>query len=184
MNRESLGLGARLWLALRILLDARLAARAQLALASEAASPAPALPAAAASPDQAIVATSSAEDGAVHLLAILQREGRLVDFLQEDVSTFADVDVGAAARVVHQGCRVALQQVFTLHPLRSEEEGSTIRVEIGFDATAMRLTGALRGDPPFQGTLRHAGWRAGSVRLPERSQAGDRRVVAPAEVEL
>src|SRR5689334_21310438 len=37
------------------------------------------------------------------LLSMLQREGRLIDFLQEDVASHPDADVGAAARVVHGG---------------------------------------------------------------------------------
>src|SRR5207253_6846543 len=35
---------------------------------------------------------------AVQLLAILQREGRLLDFLQEDVDGYADAQIGAAVR--------------------------------------------------------------------------------------
>src|SRR5258706_10952915 len=44
---------------------------------------------------------------ALQLLALLQREGRFVDFLEEDVTSFSDADIGAAARVVHGGCRKA-----------------------------------------------------------------------------
>lgn len=186
MESQSLGLGARLGLALRIVLDGRLAARSLAALNAEVRTPPPALqPPAAASTAQAPAAAGpTAEDGAVHLLAILQREGRLVDFVQEDVSAFSDADVGAAARAVHQGCRAALQQVFALEPLRTDAEGARVTVERGFDPAAVRLTGALRGEPPFSGTLRHPGWRAASVQLPSRAASVDHRVVAPAEVEL
>ena len=33
---------------------------------------------------------------------MLQREGRLIDFLQEDLAAFPDADVGAAARAVRR----------------------------------------------------------------------------------
>ena len=39
-------------------------------------------------------------DAALQLLALLQREGRFVDFLEEDVASFTDADIGAAARAM------------------------------------------------------------------------------------
>lgn len=124
------------------------------------------------------------EDSALQLLALFQREGRLVDFLQEDLAGFADADIGAAARVVHQGCRKALADHMTLSPVRTEDEGATVVVPAGFDAGALRLVGNVSGQPPFRGTLRHRGWRATEVRLPRLAEGVDARVLAPAEVEL
>src|SRR5262249_23557231 len=46
---------------------------------------------------------------ALTLLAAFQREGRLVDFLQQEIAGFSDEEIGAAARVVHGGCRKAFQ---------------------------------------------------------------------------
>lgn len=123
-------------------------------------------------------------DSAQQLLGILQREGRFVDFLQEDVSSFSDADIGAAARVVHDGCKKALDEHLTLEPIRSEEEGSKVTVEEGFDASAIRLTGHVVGEAPFEGTLQHRGWRVTETRLPEVAKEHDVSVVAPAEVEL
>jgi hypothetical protein len=120
---------------------------------------------------------------ALTLLALLQREGRFVDFLQERIDAFEDAEVGAAVRVVHAGCRKVLAEVLPLEPLRTEPEGAAIRVEAGFDASALRLTGRVAGTPPFTGALRHHGWRAREVRLPKVT-IGDGSVVAPAEVEL
>lgn len=123
------------------------------------------------------------EAAAVQMLAILQREGRLIDFLQEDIQAFDDAQVGAAVRGVHEGCRSALREHVTLAPVMDKDEGSRVRVEKDFDARAIRLAGHVEGDPPFTGTLRHRGWRVESLDLPELMQRQD-RVVAPAEVEV
>jgi hypothetical protein len=118
------------------------------------------------------------------LLNALQREGRLIDFLQQDVAAFSDEEVGAAARVVHGGCRKVLGQYFELEPATKEAEGSAMTIPQGFDAQRIRLTGNVAGQPPFRGTLKHHGWVASAIRMPALSEAMDPRVVAPAEVEL
>jgi hypothetical protein len=118
------------------------------------------------------------------VLSMLQREGRLIDFLQEDVASFPDADVGAAARVVHAGCRKVIQQALDLEPILKESEGASVTVPAGFDAQRIRVTGNVAGQPPFKGTLKHHGWVAKAVRLPTVSESLDPRVIAPAEVEL
>jgi uncharacterized protein DUF2760 len=118
------------------------------------------------------------------LLNALQREGRLLDFLQQDVATFSDEQVGAAARVVHGGCRKILQQYFDFEPAAKEPEGAQVDLPKGFDPHRWRLTGNVAGQPPFRGTLRHHGWVARQVRMPALAETIDPRVVAPAEVEL
>ena len=118
------------------------------------------------------------------VLALLQREGRLIDFLKEDVSGFADAEIGAAARVVHAGSRKVLDQYLSLEPVLQEPEGATVNVPAGFNAERIRLTGNVAGDPPFRGALKHHGWVATSIRFPAVSPALDPRVIAPAEVEL
>ena len=118
------------------------------------------------------------------LLGALQREGRLLDFLQQDIAAFSDEDVGAAARVVHGGCRRLLTQYFDVEPCSKEAEGATITVPAGFDAQRIRLTGNVAGNPPFKGTLKHHGWVTKAIRMPALSEAVDPRVVAPAEVEV
>jgi hypothetical protein len=114
----------------------------------------------------------------------LQQEGRFVDFLEEDVSAYSDADIGAAARVVHEGCRKALREHIRFEPVRSEPEGSRLTLEQGFDASSVRLAGNVVGQPPFTGTLVHRGWRAEEVKLPRLAQGHDVSVLAPAEVEL
>ena len=121
---------------------------------------------------------------ALALLSMLQREGRLIDFLQDDVAGYSDADVGSAARVVHEGCRKALSQCLMLEPIRKEGEGAVVSIPAGFDAQRIRLTGNVTGQPPFRGTLKHQGWVAASVKFPSISGGMDCRVIAPAEVEI
>ena len=121
---------------------------------------------------------------ALQLLGLLQREGRLIDFLQEDMSGYADAQVGAAARVMHASVRKALHTHVTLEPVRREEEGTRITVQPGFSPQELRLVGNVVGTPPFSGTLSHAGWRAAHIELPQLSPEHDVNILAPAEVEL
>ena len=118
------------------------------------------------------------------VLSLLQREGRLIDFLKEDLAAFSDAEIGASARVVHAGCRKVLSEYFAIEPALKDAEGVTIKVPAGFDAQRIRLTGNIAGQPPFRGTLKHHGWVATAVRLPTVSEALDPRVLAAAEVEL
>jgi len=121
---------------------------------------------------------------ALQLLSMLQREGRLVDFLQEDVAAFPDSDVGAAARIVHEGCRKVIRQYLALEPVLPQSEGDRVDVPVGFDAQRIRLTGNVAGQPPYTGALKHHGWATTAVKFPSTSPALDPRVLAPAEVEL
>ncbi len=123
-------------------------------------------------------------DAALQLLSLFQREARLIDFTQENLSAYSDADIGAAARVVHEGCAKVLKEHFTIQPVRSEAEGSRIELPEGFDAAAVRLTGNVVGKAPFKGTLSHRGWRSAEVRLPKLAEAHDASILAPAEVEL
>jgi hypothetical protein len=160
---------SRLWLAIvlpwKILFDALFAARVQALV-----EPAP--------PVQSDATT------ALQLLAILQREGRFIDFLQEDTTQYSDADIGAAARVVHDGCRRGLKDYLVFEPVRAEAEGTPVVLEAGFDAMRTRITGNVMGAPPFKGRLAHHGWRVRDIKLPAMSAGHDPTVVAPAEVEL
>ncbi|KQP18357.1 DUF2760 domain-containing protein [Pseudorhodoferax sp. Leaf267] len=170
--------------------DGRLAARVQTLrsgalLASEVPAPAPvAAPPPPPPPAPSHIRATAQVDAALQLLGLLQREARLVDFLQEDIAAYSDADVGGAARLLHTGCRKVLKDIFDLEPIRTEEEGSRITLPAGFDAAAVRVTGNVVGQPPFTGALQHKGWRAKAVRLPGLTDGHDTRVIAPAEVEL
>jgi len=121
---------------------------------------------------------------ALQLLGLLQRDARFIDFVEEDIAGYADAEIGAAARLVHDGCRAALREHFTIVPVRDEAEGSRVTLPAGFDATAVRVTGNVVGSAPFTGTVSHRGWRVADVRLPKLTGSHDASVVAPAEVEL
>jgi len=123
-------------------------------------------------------------DAALQLLGLLQRDARFIDFVEEDVAGYSDADIGAAARVVHGGCRTVLREHFTIRPVREEAEGSRVTLPEGFNATAVRLTGNVVGKAPFTGSLSHRGWRVDDVRLPKLAASHDASVIAAAEVEL
>jgi Domain of unknown function (DUF2760) len=123
-------------------------------------------------------------DAALQMLGLLQKEARFIDFLKEDITAYNDADIGAAARVVHDGCNKALNEHFSLTPIRSEQEGSNITVPVGFDAAAIRLTGNIVGTAPFTGSLVHKGWQVTDVRLPKLTQGHNPNIVAAAEIEL
>jgi hypothetical protein len=131
-------------------------------------------------------ATARADAEIVGFLAMLQEKGRLVDFLMDDINPYNDAQVGAAARVVHAGCRSVLQEHFSIHPLRSEDEGSTVQVPAGYAADEYRLVGKIAGQAPFSGVLVHRGWKADMVKLPQflPGAPGQLPAIAPAEVEL
>lgn len=128
----------------------------------------------------------SGEADIVGFLATLQEKGRLVDFLQDDITSYTDAQVGAAARVVHQGCKTVLTEYFRIVPVRDENEGTKVTVATGYVADEYRFVGKISGQAPFSGTLVHRGWKAESVSLPRVLRAGDDRfpTIAPAEVEL
>ena len=127
-----------------------------------------------------------AEAEVVAFFALLQEKGRLVDFLMEELTSYDDAQVGAAARVVHQGCRQVLQEHFKMTAVSEAEEGSQVTLPVGYFADEYRLIGKLSGEPPFTGKLIHKGWKTESVKLPRIVQTDDKRlpVIAPAEVEV
>lgn len=179
MKQANLSLPSRIALAFgsffAIISDGTFAARVQ-ALRDDQAPAAP----------QPVVAPlrETTPDAALQLLGLLQREARFIDFVQEDIAAYADADVGAAARVVHEGCRKVLRDNFTISPVRDEAEGSRVTLPAGFDAAAIRITGNVVGQPPFHGSITHRGWRVDETRLPQLAGGHELRIVAPAEVEL
>ncbi len=154
--------------------------------AGDVAKGAPAGTAASPPPAPAPVAPSAerAPDGAVLLLSLLQSEGRFIDFVQQEITSFSDADVGAVARVVHAGCRKVLRTHLQIEPIRPEPEGQPVTLEPGFDPSRVKLTGNVGGGGRLQGVLRHRGWHAASVQLPTLVDRAGSRVLCPAEVEM
>jgi hypothetical protein len=121
----------------------------------------------------------------LRILAVLQRDGRLVDFLQEDIDAYSDSQIGAAVRDIHRGCRKSLTEYLTIEPIMNAAEEAQVQVPTDFDPAAIRLLGNVNGKPPFQGVLKHHGWRVRSVHLPLLPVArDDSSVLSPAEVEI
>ncbi len=141
-------------------------------------------PGAGTEPHAAAILQETGPEAALQLLGLLQRDGRFLDFVEEDLAAYSDAEIGAATRVVHQGCGKALREHFTIQPIRPEVEGGPVTLEAGFDASAIRLTGNVVGQAPFHGSLRHRGWRVTEVRLPKLVERHDATILAPAEVEL
>ena len=131
-----------------------------------------------------VILKESTPDAALQLLGLLQKEARFIDFIKENITTYSDADIGVAARVVHEGCNKAINEHFTLVPVRSEQEGDKITLPQGFDAAAVRLTGNIVGSAPFTGTLIHKGWQAIAIRLPKLTKGHNAAILAAAEVEL
>lgn len=126
-----------------------------------------------------------AEAEVISFLAALQEKGRLIDFLMDDVTSYEDAQVGAAARVVHEGCRAALDEVFTIAPVTESAEGTTISVPAEHRADEYRLTGKLAGQAPFNGTVVHRGWKTTKTKLPQIIVPdGQVPCIAPAEIEV
>ena len=172
-------LALALWLALKTLLAP--SPIPAPALAPNLAPPPPPPP-----PAPTVEIRNLAEADAIALLATFQAKGRLVDFLMDDIAAYSDAQVGAAARVVQQGCKAALQQHFTIAPVANAAEGSRILVPADAPAGEYSLVGKVAGEPPFTGTLVHKGWKATSVKLPRSlpTSSGQLPPIAPAQVEL
>ena len=192
MTRPNPSLLSRLALAVSVLFQPALAARLRdlrdgVAEPAPAPQPAPA-PVTVAAPEPAPAPApqlrEAPHEAALQLLGLLQRDARFIDFIEEDVKAYSDADIGAAARVVHEGCRKVLREHFSIQPLRAENEGSRITLPEGFDAAAVRVTGNVVGKAPFSGTLSHRGWRATDTRLPQLAAGHDAAILAQAEVEL
>lgn len=120
----------------------------------------------------------------LRLLALLQREGRLLDFLLEDIQSYPDAQVGAAVRDIHRQCQAAIKEHLLLEPVLPQSEGAAVEVPPGFDPSAIRVTGNVSGAPPFKGTLQHHGWRVKEIKLAAPPEGQDELVLMPAEVEI
>jgi len=123
------------------------------------------------------------EAGAIYALALLQRDGRLVDFLQEDLSSCTDEQIGAAARQIHDTCAKVVKDRFGIAPVVSAEEGRPFHVPEPFDPSELKLTGNVpEGGSPGEGTLLHKGWKAAKINFPVRTVKARPEIICQAEV--
>ena len=120
----------------------------------------------------------------LQLLGLLQRDGRLLDFLSENLSDYSDEQIGGAVRDIHRDCHKVINKYIELAPVIDKAEDSLVDVPVGFDPSRIRLTGNVKGNAPFRGVLAHRGWQAREVRLPDRVESVDPSILFPAEVEI
>jgi len=130
------------------------------------------------------VAAPKPSGEALRLLTLLQSEARLVDFLMEDISGASDAQIGQGVREVHRKAAAALKQYLVVAPVMSGTEGDRVTVAIGYDPSAVRVTGQVTGQPPFTGELQHAGWLVKELKLPNTATGQDLFVIQPAEVQV
>jgi hypothetical protein len=120
----------------------------------------------------------------LRLLALLQHSSRLIDFLKEDISSFEDAQIGAAARKIHEDSGKCLEELVTIRPLMDQNEGDKINIPEGYDASKIKIVGKVKGGPPFTGILVHKGWKAHKRSLPKKSGGQPTEVISPAEIEI
>ena len=120
----------------------------------------------------------------LHTLSVFQREGRLLDFFDEDLNGYNDEQIGAAVRSIQEDCKKVVKKYINPQPVIDSEEGDTVTVEKGFDIDAIKLIGNVSGEPPFEGKLNHRGWKAGKQEIPKLSDIQDSTIIIPAEVEI
>lgn len=134
-------------------------------------------------PQKPVEAPKPQRSDALTLLATLQREARLVDFLKESIGEYSDAQIGAAVRDIHRDSAAVLDRLFKIRPVEAHEEGAEVQVPA--EADRYRLIGTVRGTAPHRGRLVHPGWEAAKCDIPEWSgNAMASKVIAPAEVEL
>ncbi len=118
---------------------------------------------------------------AMLLLSMLQRRGRFVDFLMEDVGGVPDEQLGAAVRMLHRECAEVLGEYFELVPVLEGAEGEAVELP---SVRPGEVECVCEARPGSRVRLVHHGWRIASVRKwPVVVDEGVVDVVAPARVE-
>src|SRR5262249_22162380 len=105
-------------------------------------------------------------------------------FLMENLTAYDDQQIGASVRDIQAKSQGVIRKHLTLEPVLGQEEGSQVTVPAGFDPSAIRLVGNVSGQPPFRGTLQHAGCRVKPSTVPTPAEGEDEFILMPAEVEL
>ncbi|WDE98359.1 DUF2760 domain-containing protein [Lentisphaera profundi] len=131
-----------------------------------------------------IASSKNDRSDAIYTLTLLQREGRLIDFLKEDIGPYSDEQVGAAVRQIHEGCGKVLEKYFKVESLVDSAEGDEVEVPKAYDPAKYSLSGQVSGEGPFKGSLVHKGWLASKLTLPERTKDTDTSVICPSEVDI
>ncbi len=120
----------------------------------------------------------------LRLLSLLQEEGRIIDFFQEDISNFTDEQVGKAIRNMHASCKKRIEELITIRPILEEKEGEIVTIPEGFNGQEIKILGKSTQKAPFTGTLKHKGWKAHKHSLPKALGELQDEVIQAAEVEV
>jgi len=120
----------------------------------------------------------------LRMLAVLQAEARLVDFLLEDISGASDEQIGQAVREVHKKSQDALRRHAVIETILPGNEGDATTVPAGFDPSAVRVVGNVAGAPPFTGSINHPGWKVRELKVAPPPAGADEFVLQPAEVQV
>lgn len=120
---------------------------------------------------------------AYQILYLLQKEGRLIDMLHENIGDYDDETLGGAFRKLHEDLQELIKERFILEPVLNEEEGSTITLD-SIDPDSVKVSGKVPAEGPFTGELIHKGWRLKECRLPEMVDGWKGDVIAQAEIEI
>lgn len=126
----------------------------------------------------------------VNLLGLLQKQGRFLDFVMNDITQYSDQQVSTASRIVHQGCSKVLKEYFDIQPVFNDPEGSSIQLSSSTNPRYYRMLGQdneiSSQSAPDSAYLLHKGWQTLSVNLPKRVKADQaaKRLISPAELEI
>ena len=174
----------KLSLAFKVLFNGELAGRVQQLLDDVSATAETPKPDEKPIPPKSVQPPQPARSDAVTLLATLQREARLVDFIMEPLDDYSDAQVGAAVRDVQRDSRGVLERLFQPAPVVEQEEGSQVKLASG-DHHRVRRTGDGDLEHATSGQLVHHGWQVAKCELPKwTGDAAARLIVSPAEVEI
>ena len=128
--------------------------------------------------------TKKAPDAAFQILFLLQKEGRLLDFLSEDLSEIDDAALGGAIRPIHESLKKILDDRLVVEPVLPNVEGDEVSLGETVDPDRIKLTGNVSPKGPYKGVLVHRGWKLKECKLPELVSGWTSDVIVPAEVEI
>jgi len=139
-------------------------------------------------PEIDAVPEQSGEVQVAQLLSLLQEKGRFLDFVMDDIKSYPDAQIAAAARFVHQGCQAVMQHNFKIEPVASVSEHSALTLDADYPRSDYRLSGKIGTEAPISGTLKHKGWKTSAINLPKvigsKAEAKGSHLLAAAEVEV
>lgn len=136
-----------------------------------------------------ITAEQSSEAAVVQFVARLQEKGRFLDFIMDDIAAYDNESVGAAARIVHQGCCEVIHDSFTIETIFGGEELEELTLADNYDSHLFRLVGNVPESAPYEGHVLHRGWKTTRVNLSHVVKSEEqidiaRSILAPADVEI